>query len=41
MPIYRDERNGDIFGSVADNSLMINSIGNYRLINLQEGVLNL
>jgi len=41
LPAYKEQRRGDIIGSISDNSLMLSLICNEQLIDFEEGVLNL
>lgn len=41
LPIYTKAREGDIVGSISDNSQMLNLLGNNQLINFKDGILSL
>lgn len=41
VPIYKGSREGDIVGSISDNSVMISLIDNHQIIDFAEGVLSL
>lgn len=41
FPIYKGSREGDIVGSISDNSIMISLIDNHQIIDFAEGVLSL